>query len=198
MHTGKLNKTLAFIDCEKSQITDSKVLKIFSRYLNLLEELYAENQILEQENQKIKDEINKLKGEQGKPNIKGDTSSICDFSTDADRRNAEKSNDKISHGYKLNKFHLEKLGEHEIPDDILKALEVLSKKKFSSEDEFLGEVKCVIGEDACKKYEEKLLKYAFYKKRQRKPKIPNITITREKVCDIDKNLLPKDAVFTTY
>ena len=198
MDVDKLNKALASIDSEKSKNTNPEIVRILSLSLNLLEELHEESVQLRNEKQNLKNEINQLKGEQGTPQIKGKKSGSSNTSTDSDRRSAEKTDGVSSSGYKLNKAHLEKLQERGIPDNVLALLESLAKKKFSTKEVFLGEVDSIIGEDLRKKYEAKLLKYAFYKKRQRKPKIPNIIITREKVCDIDIKQLPEDAVFTTY
>jgi len=197
MNTDKLNKSLASIDSAKPKNINAEIKKIFSLYSNLLEKIYEENVQLLNENQNLKNEIHKLKGEQGTPNIKANKSQNSNVSTDEDRRNAEKD-DESNSGYKLNNSHLEKLQERGIPNNVLIPLESLAKKKFSTKEEFLGEVDNIIGEDARKQYERKLLKYAFYKKRKRKPKIPNIIITREEVCDVDKNQLLEDAVFTTY
>ena len=52
--------------------------------LNLVESMKQENQALRAEVQRLRDEINRLKGEQGKPEIKGDTPQ--DHSSEQERR----------------------------------------------------------------------------------------------------------------
>ena len=63
---------------------------------------------------------------------------------------------------------------------------------------FLSLCVCSIGKELTKKYIKLLVKYAKYKKRKRKAKIPQIIIDKEIVCKVDKKLLPEDAVFKSY
>lgn len=200
MDTNKLNETLAVTERLMDKIRDPVARQVISLLLNLVEELHTENMLLRKENQELKDEISKLKGEQGKPRIKSGSSPEHDVSTDDARRHAEDSNEENSpgHGYKLDKDRLDKLHERGIPNNILTSLEVLKKKKFLTQEEFLEAVEHIIGKGSLEKYREKLLKHAFYKKRNREPKLPNINIDRETICHVDKTSLPKDAVFVGY
>ena len=55
-----------------------------------------------------------------------------------------------------------------------------------------------IGSEAVGLYGHLLVKYARYKKRNRKPKIPEISIDREETCCVDTEQLPGDAEFKGY
>jgi len=59
---------LAEIDL--AQIEDEKIRQLVSSLLNMIEDLSANVNRLQEENQKLRDENNRLKGEQGKPDIK--------------------------------------------------------------------------------------------------------------------------------
>lgn len=71
---------------EIESITDDKVKPILKILLNLVEMLASENEQLRAENQRLQDEINRLKGEQGKPNIRKQTQSSQNFSSEKERR----------------------------------------------------------------------------------------------------------------
>ncbi|MGH3181650.1 MAG: hypothetical protein ACRDOE_07070 [Streptosporangiaceae bacterium] len=55
------------LDLNLEAIPDAVTRAAVQRLLNLVEQLYRENQALRAENQRLRDEINRLKGEQGKP-----------------------------------------------------------------------------------------------------------------------------------
>jgi len=65
----------------------------FNALINLIEELSSENRRLKDEIQRLRDENNRLKGEQGKPDIKGDTQKPGDISSENERQH-DKSSDK--------------------------------------------------------------------------------------------------------
>jgi transposase IS66 family protein len=62
-----LNELTADID----SITDKKAVSIIKVLVNLVEILVDENAALREDNQKLRNEVNRLKGEQGKPDIRG-------------------------------------------------------------------------------------------------------------------------------
>jgi hypothetical protein len=201
MREAKIKYTLAVVDQAMAEVKDLAARKAISPLLDLVEELYAENVELRKENQKLKDEINRLKGEQGKPDFKknGGKQKQGDFSTDAERRQAESSDDgNGGHGYKLDGNGLEKLKERRIPSDVLDRLEELKAKKFTTEDEFISAVETVIGKELTEQYRPVLLKHARYKKRKRETKLDKIKIDREQLCPVDKADLPGDACFTGH
>ena len=56
-----------------SNIQDENARQLVERLLNIIETLAADLREAQAEIQRLRDEINRLKGEQGKPNIKGNT-----------------------------------------------------------------------------------------------------------------------------
>lgn len=56
-----------------NHIEDENARELIVRLLNLTEQLAASLKDAQEENQRLRDEINRMKGEQGKPNIKGNT-----------------------------------------------------------------------------------------------------------------------------
>ena len=70
-------------------IQDEKAREAIVRLLNIIEDLTVALRAAQQENQRLRDEINRLKGEQGKPNIKGNTSkppTSSNYSSEQERR----------------------------------------------------------------------------------------------------------------
>jgi regulator of replication initiation timing len=63
-----------FEDIHLDAIQEENAREVVKRLLNLIEQLSAEVRDLRVEIQRLRDENNRLKGEQGKPNIKGNTS----------------------------------------------------------------------------------------------------------------------------
>lgn len=174
----------------------SNAEQIVKELLNLVELVTSENSDLKQEVQKLKDEINRLKGEQGKPKIKPDNSKGKNISSDPERKKAEEEAPK--EGFKLDKSSLEKLKENRIPGEILDCLKILQGKRYSDKADFLKTLESEIGVEATRLYGHILVKYARYKKRNRNPKLPEISIDREELCLVDTELLPEDAEFKGY
>lgn len=174
----------------------SNAEQIVKELLNLVELVTSENSDLKQEVQKLKDEINRLKGEQGKPEIKPDNSKGKNISSDPERKKAEEEAPK--EGFKLDKSSLEKLKENRIPGEILDCLKILQGKRYSDKADFLKTLESEIGVEATRLYGHILVKYARYKKRNRNPKLPEISIDREELCLVDTELLPEDAEFKGY
>ena len=72
-------------------------------------------------------------------------------------------------------------------------MESLIGQKYSTKAKFIEAVESAIGSEVTNRYIRLLLKYAHYKKRNRKPKLPEIHIDREVKCPVDTTQLPKDA-----
>ena len=71
MNRNDIKKILAELTEDIDSITDKKAVAIIKVLINLVEVLAEENARLKEQVQQLKDEINRLKGEQGKPNIRG-------------------------------------------------------------------------------------------------------------------------------
>ena len=180
-------------------IKDRKAKEIISPLYNLVESVVLENVRLLDENQTLKDTINRLKGEQGKPNIKSNKKKDGDLSSEKERKNAEISEDTGSREYfKLDKTSLENLKESRISKEVLDQLDSLTGKKYSTEVEFAEAVDSAIGSDLKILHIDTLIERARRKKRNRRPKLPDITIDREEKCDVDPKDLPEDAQFKGY
>ena len=191
MKTKEISEKLIKLQQAIKNLKEPNAERLIEDLLNFVESLASENSDLKQELQKLKNEINRLKGEQGKPEIKPDKSKGKDFSCEPERKKIEDEAPK--EGFKLDKPSLEKLKEKQIPDEIIDSLEKLKGKRYSDEAEFLKALEMEIGSEAAGLYGHLLVKYARYKKRNRKPKVPEISIDREETCCVDNELLPDDA-----
>jgi hypothetical protein len=199
MKKADVSEVLDSIQNQVEKIEDRKTKKIVSVLYNLVEDVVLDNTNLLKENQSLKDEVNRLKGEQGKPDIKANKKKDGDISSEKERKDAEAEEDEINlEGFKLDKFSLEKLKENRIPGEFLEQLKSLTGKKYSSKAEFIEAVKSVIGSELTNQHINTLVKYARYKKRNRKPKLPEIQIDREEKCAVDTEQLPEDALFKGY
>jgi cell division protein FtsB len=200
MPITKIDHLLERLQPDIERIEDPNTRRLVSVLLNLIEEVVSENATLRQENQALKDEINRLKGEQGKPNITPNTKKGDHFSCEQERRQAERLEDDGAprEGFKLDRPSLEKLKEHRIPDEVLEQLKCLHGKTYSSKAEFVSAVESVVGSDGAHQYRSLLVTYARYKKRNRPPKLPEISIDREELCPVDVTQLPPDAEFKGY
>jgi len=78
-------------DLDLSTITDENARRLIQELLNLVEQLAADLRAAQAENQRLRDEVNRLKGEQGKPDIKGNTpkSPATTHSSEAERRESQ-------------------------------------------------------------------------------------------------------------
>ncbi len=171
-----------------------------SQLLNIVEVSVAKIEHLKAENQTLKDEINRLKGEQGKPDFKAKKKNDGDISSEQERRSAEESDEERSsrQGFKLDKSSLEKLKEQRLPIELLEQLDRLKGKKYSDESEFIKDVESIIDMELTVQQRTLLIKYASYKKRNRQPKLPKITIDRHVDCPVNIASLPADAKFKGY
>ena len=188
-------KVLENIQNKIEETGDEKSREILFVLYNLIEDIFSDNTKLRKENQTLKDEINNLKGEQGKPVIKPSRrEKDGNISSEDERKAAETSDDESNQeAFKIGKSSLEKLKENRIPGEVLEKLKSLNGQKYENKDEFVNAVTSAIGSDLTNQYIEILAKYAKYKKRKRKRKIPEIHIDREEECFVDTDQLPEDA-----
>ena len=77
-----------FEHLELGRITDEYARDVIGQLLNAVEELVAANRALREENQQLRAEIQRLKGEQGPPQIRGNTrpAAAADYSSEAERQ----------------------------------------------------------------------------------------------------------------
>jgi hypothetical protein len=76
-------------DLDLSGVQDEKARECIVSLLNIIEDLTAALRAAQEENQRLRDEISRLKGEQGKPNIKGNTPKPplpANYSSEQERR----------------------------------------------------------------------------------------------------------------
>ncbi len=200
MKQEDITKVLESIQPAIGKIDDPNIKGLVSVLLNLIEELASDNARLREEIQILRDENNHLKGEQGKPDIKPNKKKNGNISSEQERQAAEKSDDEslTQEGFRLSKNSLEKLKEQRLPVELLEQLEVLNEKKYCSKTDFLRAIESEIGKDLTEQYSPLLIKYGRYKKRNRKPKLPEIKIDREEKCPVDAAQLPPDAEFKGY
>ncbi len=198
MNPINLSKILETIQPDLQRIEDQAPKKAVSTLLNIVEASVAESNKLKDENQKLKDEINHLKGEQGKPNIKPNKKKDGKISSENERKQAEEDSEKKRVGFKFDKKSLEKLKEQRLPIELLDEIEKICGKKYSDEETFVSAIESVLGKSLTDQYRTLLLKYARYKKRNRKAKLPEIVIDRYEDCPVDQTQLPDDAKLNGY
>lgn len=200
MRTTEISNVLKRLQLDLEKIDDLNTKRLVFILLNLVEEVVSENAMLRHENQVLKDEINRLKGEQGKPDIKPNIPKRGNMSCEQERKQAETLEEerKAQEGFKLDQHSLEKLKEQRIPHDVLDRLATLNGKKYLNKAEFVSAIESEIGRDLACQYGSLLVKYARYRRRNRKPKLPEIRIDREEVCPVDGAQLPDDAQFKGY
>ena len=85
---NKLAAALNALQTDVTAIADAELKATVSGLLNLVETLHAENEALREETQQLNNEINRLKGEQGKPDIKGNTQKKSDDCSSEKERQA--------------------------------------------------------------------------------------------------------------
>jgi len=193
MTDKEIQKIIERVKIDISTVENQPIVALL---LNLVEDLYSENLKIKDENRKLKEQ---LTGEAAF-SPEASSSKNKDISSETERKKAElnDNDEKAKEGFKLDKKTIEQLKEKKIPVKILDKLSKLKNEKYEEEKSFVNSVKGLIGEDLSKQYMPILLKYARYRKRNRKPKIPEIPIDREEKCKLDKDQLPEDAVFKGY
>jgi len=190
-----LNSIQLDIEGPGEQVRNNAINQLF----NAVESSVAQIEQLTAENQTLKDQINRLKGEQGQPEIKPQKND-GDISSEAERLQAEETDEDRANkeGFKLDKGCLEKLKEQRLSIELLDELEKIKGNKFSDEAAFIKEIESTTGATLTTEQHSLLIKYARYRKRKRKAKLPQITIDREVSCAVDVSELPDDAVSKGY
>lgn len=118
-----IKKAISQIEADLDSINDPAAKIIIIRLLNIIEELVKNNKLLSEENQKLRDENNRLKGEQGKPNIRGqskDNKKASDFSSENERKRPKKKKNKKgkkNRKIKTNQTEVCKLDKDTLPSD---------------------------------------------------------------------------------
>lgn len=104
-------------------IEDASSKAVISQLLNIIETLVAENRQLREENQKLRNEINRLKGEQGKPNIRPQTGSSANISSEMERnRGKKKKNKKLKkkkHKIRIDRVEICDVDTTQLPKDAI-------------------------------------------------------------------------------
>ena len=196
MTTANLTEILEKIQPDLKQVKGQASKEAVSTLLNIVEESVAESIKLKNENQTLKDEINRLKGEQGKPDIRPNKKKKDgNISSEKERKSAENNDEINREGFKLDKGSLGKLKEQRLSAELLDQISKLDGEKYSDEEGFLTAVESILEQSLTEEQRRLLLKYARYKKRNRKAKLPEITIDRREKCPVDKTQLPDDAIF---
>jgi hypothetical protein len=123
--TMDIKKAISEININIDSIADPAAKSIIIHLLNIIEELAKDNKILREENQKLRDEINRLKGEQGKPNIRGqskDDKKAADFSSENERKRPNKNEhkkNKENRKIRINRSEVCKIDKEKLPVDAI-------------------------------------------------------------------------------
>jgi hypothetical protein len=128
MNRNDIKKVLNELTGDIDSIIDKKAVAIIKVLINLVEMLAEENALLKEQVQQLKDEINRLKGEQGKPDIRGqsnggdgDNTGNTNHSSEADRKKRRKK--KKNKGKTKKTIHIDRcvtidLDKTQLPDDV--------------------------------------------------------------------------------
>jgi len=128
MKRQEIKQVLDELTKDIDSLADQKAVTIIKVLVNLVEMLAEENALLRKENQVLRDEINRLKGEQGKPNIRGqskdgngDNTGNSNHSSEGDRNKRGKGNNKNKGKGKktvrIDRFVRITLDKTKLPDD---------------------------------------------------------------------------------
>jgi len=128
MNRNDIKKVLNELTSDLDSITDKKAVAIIKVLVNLVEMLAEENALLKNQVQQLKDEINRLKGEQGKPDIRGqskggdgDGTGNINHSSEEDRKKRQKK--KKNTGKTKKTIHIDRhvtieLDKTQLPGDV--------------------------------------------------------------------------------
>ena len=124
MNRQEIKKVLNELTADIDNIADKKAVTIIKVLVNLVEILAEENAALREENQKLRDEINRLKGEQGKPDIRGQSKGNLgntNHSSEEDRNKRRKKNKKNKgkgkKNIRIDRRMIIELDKTQLPDD---------------------------------------------------------------------------------
>ncbi len=123
MSRQKIKAVLDELTAEIDTIEDKKAVTIIKVLVNLVEMLAEENEKLREDNQKLRDEINRMKGEQGKPNIRGQSggSGHSGHSSEEERKKRQgknKNTGKDKKDINIDRFITIPLNKTGLPNDI--------------------------------------------------------------------------------
>lgn len=114
----KIFENIAFISDTVENETLSYALSLLFQHV---EQLREENERLHAENQQLRDEINRLKGEDGTPDIRGNTRKTHDISSDKERKQREPKKAKKSkaknHTISIDRVEICHVDKAELPND---------------------------------------------------------------------------------
>ena len=117
-----IKKVIEAITVDVSKIADPALKTTMSQLLNIVEFFAAENQTLKEENQRLRDENNRLKGEQSKPDIRKQTKTTEDISSEKERKKKKgKPHKKSSKKDKITVNRTERctLDKDQLPSDVI-------------------------------------------------------------------------------
>jgi len=129
--SDKIKDAIEQLHINTAFIPGPETQTVLASLLNLVEMLHSDNEALQEENQQLKDEINHLKGEQGKPDIKADTSNKPnDHSSEHERKKGGDGSDgktskkKRQRKAKLPRIKIDRevkcpVNKSELPDDAI-------------------------------------------------------------------------------
>jgi hypothetical protein len=115
-----IKQVITEINSEVGSITDPATKGTLTKLLNLLEFLLVGERQLREENQKLRDEINRMKGEQGKPNIRGQTPGNQDFSSEKERHPKNKKKNpksKKKNNLSVDRVEICQINPEQLPPD---------------------------------------------------------------------------------
>lgn len=124
MNKDTLDK-LKEIEVDLTGIPSEKMRGDVEFLLNGVEAFAAENTELKKENQKLKDELNRLKGEQSKPEIRAQSQSTQNHSSEKDRKprgqqpKQEKRSKGKKHKIKIHKREICRVDSSKLPEDAI-------------------------------------------------------------------------------
>ena len=178
---------------ELEPLSDPKISQTLCVLYNLVEKLLSENEALKAKNHDLQEALTKQEIYRPTGNI--DTG---DISSDKDRIEVSTGPEDDKDGYRLNDKAIEKLKKKSVPTEVIEKLGQLGNHKYEDKPAFEKAIEDLLGKTQKDQYIDLLLKHAHYRKRNRTSKISEIHIDREETCEIDKAILPADAISKGY
>lgn len=125
MKHQEIKRVLNELTADVDTIADKKAVSIIKVLVNLVEILVEENAVLREDNQTLRNEVNRLKGEQGKPDIRGqskgggDNGSNTNHSSEKERQKGGKGKNKgkSNKNIRIDKRIIINLDKTQLPDD---------------------------------------------------------------------------------
>ncbi len=122
MNRSQITEALKALNIRPDEIADERLAEAFRILLQLIEQLYEDNEKLKAENQKLRDAINLLKGEQAKPDTKPSRKKPNeDFSSEEERKTKnilkKKKSKAKKYKIKIDRSEVCKVDKSILPDD---------------------------------------------------------------------------------